>query len=390
MRTVRLVFIGLLLALPLLCEIYYVSPAGKAENDGTSARPWPSVQFALAAVGGGHTIILRAGEYPGPIYIPKTAAGTAYNRTVIQAEKKWKALIIGSVTHGVYTADGTDYVTFDGLEVAGALDDGIKMNGNFGEVRNCWVHGSGAMGISAHTKNGWVIERNLVEFNGQNPQFHHGLYVDGDSFIIRDNIVRHNSGYGMQVYPAASNGRIENNLVYGHFRKAGLILQSPKQGGNNVVSNNTFADNAAGAISLSNANTETIVNNILVTTGAPPIVMNAASKDVRFSYNLCQPACTFEGEGNLEGDPLFAYPLRGAYYLLASSPAIGNGKKEMAPPADFWGRLRNLDIRPDLGAFCFVPYFSTDASRAAWYSGYSYRFSRNSGQDMPDLWASPE
>ncbi len=31
--------------------------------------------------------------------------------------------------------------------------------------------------------------------------------------IIRDNIVRHNAGYGMQVYPSASNGYIMNNVV---------------------------------------------------------------------------------------------------------------------------------------------------------------------------------
>ncbi len=60
---------------------------------------------------------------------------------------KWKAIVVGSNTHGVYTADNTNWVIFDGLEVSGANDDGIKMQGDYGVVRNCYVHGSGSMGV---------------------------------------------------------------------------------------------------------------------------------------------------------------------------------------------------------------------------------------------------
>lgn len=386
MLSKSLIAVCLMIA-PSFGATYYVSPKGTVDNDGTSERPWPSVQYALDKVGGGNTFILKAGIYPGPIAISKAYSGQPDSPTVIKSEVKWKAIVVGSSTHGVYTADNANWVVFDGLEVSGATDDGIKMQGDYGVVRNCYVHGSGSMGLSAHGKKGWTMERNLLEFNGQNPQFHHGIYADGDTFTIRDNIVRHNAGYGMQVYPSASNGYIMNNVVYGQPRKAGIILQSPKGGGHNVVANNTIADNVGGGISLSNSDTEVVISNIVTTASATPIVMNSASKNVWFANNLCQPACGVEGDGNITGDPLFVYTMRGAYYLMPGSPAIAAGKLELSAAQDFWGLTRKE--KPDLGAFSYLQYMSTDASRSTWYSGYAYRFSLNSGQNIPDLWTLP-
>jgi hypothetical protein len=367
---------------------YYVSLQGTVDGDGSAGKPWPSVEVALSEVGGGHTIVVKAGRYAGGITIPKSASGTPAAPTIIQSEVKWGAVVLGSASHGITSADGADYVVIDGFEVTGALADGIKMQGNYGVVRNCWVHGSTAMGISAHTRAGWTIERNLIEFNGQNPQFHHGIYADGDRFVIRDNIIRHNAGYGIQAYPAASNGYIMNNLVYGHARKHGLILQSGSGGGKNVVSNNTFADNAGGGINISNGNVEAVVNNIITAAGAP-ISMNSGSKNVWFAYNLCQPGCGGEGEGNLTGDPQFSAPMKGAYVLTANSPAIEAGNYALSPAQDFWGNTRKPGAVVDLGALPFCKYLTLDASRSDWYSGYAYRYSLNRGQEMPDLWTLP-
>ena len=67
---------------------YYVATDGKPENDGSAARPWPSVEFALSRAGGGHTILLKPGIYRGPIEIQKRFAGTEAQPTVIKAEVK--------------------------------------------------------------------------------------------------------------------------------------------------------------------------------------------------------------------------------------------------------------------------------------------------------------
>ena len=46
----------LMLASESYAATYYVATDGAASNDGSSARPWPSVNHALAQVGGGHVI----------------------------------------------------------------------------------------------------------------------------------------------------------------------------------------------------------------------------------------------------------------------------------------------------------------------------------------------
>ena len=86
-------------AIPVFGDTYYVSTTGKEGNDGSADKPWPSVETALAKAGAGHTIIMKAGLYRGPITIAKTAAGTAEHPTIIQAETNWKAVIFVSPQH---------------------------------------------------------------------------------------------------------------------------------------------------------------------------------------------------------------------------------------------------------------------------------------------------
>lgn len=209
----------------------YVATDGKAENDGSQAKPWPSVEHALAKMGGGHTIIVKSGLYRGPIQIAKQFAGTRERPTVIQSEVKWKVVIMGAEYHVISNSDGCDWVTIDGFEVMGGRYDGVKLNGDHNVVRNCWVHNNKSMGIAMHNQKGGVIENNLIEFNGSHIQFEHGVYTDGDGLTVRGNIVRHNASYGLHLYPSIKNSQIENNLVYGQVRRRGIIVACPAGGG---------------------------------------------------------------------------------------------------------------------------------------------------------------
>ena len=71
-------------------------------------------------------------------------------------------------------------IVLDGFEVSGARASGVSMNTDFGTVRNCWVHNNDHMGIPRTDHRGVRIEANLIEFNGCNIQFHHGVYADGE------------------------------------------------------------------------------------------------------------------------------------------------------------------------------------------------------------------
>ena len=254
------------IAMAANAETYYIATDGKADNDGSKEKPWHSVEYALSKVGGGHTIIVKPGIYRGPVRIAKQYAGTKENPTIIKSEVKWKAVIVGAPYHVISNGDGCDWVVIDGFEVMGARYDGVKMNGDYNTVRNCWVHNNAHMGVAMHNQKGGVIENNLIEFNGSHVQFHHGVYASGDRLTIRANIIRHNAGYGLHLYSSIKNSVIANNLVYGHARKPGIIVACPSGGGKNIIVNNTVALNN-GAISIWDGNGEVVVNNILVADG---------------------------------------------------------------------------------------------------------------------------
>ena len=90
------VFLVLATTIAAAAATGYVATDGKAENDGSRAKPWPSVEHALSRLGGGHTILVSPGVYRGPIQIAKQFAGTRERPTVIQSEVKWKAVIMGA------------------------------------------------------------------------------------------------------------------------------------------------------------------------------------------------------------------------------------------------------------------------------------------------------
>jgi len=365
-------------------ETYYVATEGREDGDGSKEKPWPSVEWALSQVGGGHTIVVRPGLYRGPLEIAREYAGTKERPTIIQSEVKWQAIVVGAPYHVISNADGCDWVVIDGFQAQGARYDGIKMNGDYNVVRNCWVHNNQAMGVAMHNQTGGVIENNLIEFNGSHIQFDHGIYADGDGLLLRGNVVRHNASYGLHLYPALKNSVIVNNLVYGQVRRRGIIVACPEGGGQNQIVNNTVVEDQP--LTIWNGNGEVVVNNVLVAREGEPVAFNEQTRNVLVDYNLCVPLSAHQGPHGVTGDPLFVEPGRGLFWLRPDSPAIGRGSPEHAPDTDFWGRPRAPDRPPDLGAFPFVPALASKEARARWEYGWTY-FRHGEGGTIPDFWA---
>lgn len=333
-----------------------------------------STPFQRSA-GAGRSYSCR-GSTGGPVRVGRAYAGTEERPTVLKAEAKWKAVIVGAPDHGISNGDDCAWFVVEGFEVLGARSTGVKLNGDHNAVRDCWVHNNGHMGISAHGKKGTVIEGNLVEFNGQHVQLHHGLYVSGEGITIRRNVVRHNAAYGLHLYSRIADSRVEQNVVAGHARKAGILVACPEGGGRNVVVHNTLADNQGG-IEVWRGDGETVANNIVLVRDGAPLVLTNGSRNVR-------------QEGNFtSGDPKFVDPAHGVYWLKAASPAIGSGAAGFAPRLDFWGRAVPKDRPADAGAFVYEPNL-----RAPWApSRWPYAFGWTPGDERggpPDFWAAPD
>ena len=67
---IRYVMLLTLVALACLCgsacaTTYYVAMTGDDGNPGTEAQPWATLQYAVASVSPGDTIIVQEGTYVG-------------------------------------------------------------------------------------------------------------------------------------------------------------------------------------------------------------------------------------------------------------------------------------------------------------------------------------
>lgn len=378
-----MVVVLFLMAHAVMAETYYVATDGKTDFSGSKDKPWPSVGYALSKVGAGHTIIVRPGLYHGPIWIAERFAGTEQKPTVIKSEVKWQAVIVGAEYHVISNAGNCDWLTIDGFEVMGGRYDGIKMNGDYNIVRNCWVHNNKSMGIAMHNRKGGIIENNLIEFNGDHIQFDHGVYASGEGLIIRNNIVRHNASFGLHLYPSIKSSHVANNLVYGQVRRRGIIVACPEGGGRNTIINNTVVENQP--LAIWNGNVETVANNILVSDGQDVFSFDENTQNILMDYNLCTPKSDRQGPHGLTGNPGFVDPGKGVFWLRQDSPAIGKGSVQYAPAADFWSRPHKKDKSPDIGCFEFRPALAEEQIRADWDYGWAYhRHGNNVG--LPDPW----
>lgn len=371
-------------------ETYYVAPDGVESNSGSQEEPWPSVNYALERVGGGHTILVRPGFYSEPISVPSSAAGTAERPTIIQSEVKWKAVISSTKGHGISTDLGCHWVVIDGFEVMSAGGDGIWVGGDETVVRNCYVHNSVRMGLCAPGRNGTVIERNLIEYNGQSPSHHHGIQASGSRLTIQANILRHNAGVGLYTQGGIAASIIAYNLIHGHHGDTAQVrIFSRKQGGANRFVHNTVVGNRE-AVCFHNSRGDRVFNNILIA-GREFDAIRVIGKraTIQADHNLCVPRSPYDGLHTLSADPQFVDPGRATYWLKTDSPAIGKGALEWALPTDFWGRKRPESQPPDLGAFAYSLYLTTEAARSDWHFQWPYRYAEGPGYDVPDFWKPP-
>ncbi len=334
---------------------YFVSPSGSPTNSGIETSPWPSVGFALSNAVGGDIITLLPGTYVEPVIVE--LSGTAEHPTVIRSQRKWEAIIQGSPSHGIYIADGVSNVVIEGLQVAAAAIDGVKV-GSYATVRNCWIHNSAGQGISAHRSRGTLLERNLIEHNGTDPVFDHGIYLSGTNDVVRCNIIRWNKCYGCQFYADAPASTAEcqfyNNLVYSN--RNALAVWSPS-GQTNYIFNNTLLSDRY--VLRANYGTLCVSNNILVGPSARRIFSAEDGAEIRADYNLISASGRRRGSHDVMANhPGFVHTDRGLFWLVADSPARGMAAEWIAPPVDFFGRERKRVL--DAGAFQYRVHLTRD------------------------------
>jgi len=257
----RRMILSLSMAYALVCcgaaagRTLYLSPSGDDNSAVEHGATFRSLAGVLPHLWGGDTLIIENGRYQGGVYIRRGCKPEA--PLVIKARGPY-AIIMGSGDQrdGV-TLNDCYNVILDGLQVHGATRGGIVLShSRFVTVRNCTAFNNGKWGIFTDHTADFLLEGN--ECFGSRRE--HGIYHSnsGDNFIIRNNVLHHNSGCGIHVNGdpeyggdgVISFGIIEGNICYKNGRPLGGAGINMTHVQDVIVRNNLLYDNYAGGITF--------------------------------------------------------------------------------------------------------------------------------------------
>ena len=200
---------------PTPLRTFYVAPGGDDEAPGNADEPWGDLQTALCRLRSGDRLVLRAGEYKGPI---------AIDGDCVSADGRGPIEVVGEP--GANIVSGPAPVS-DGL---GFWNPILLLNRGGWQLRNLVIDGADYGGIGLQ-----VLERgsrselrdivikeasyaslsvgpNVRELEATNIVMRHGQYVDGNvthgllllggcaAITLRNSFIHHNSGDGVQIW----------------------------------------------------------------------------------------------------------------------------------------------------------------------------------------------
>ena len=219
---------------------YYVSPIGSDTGNGSSSRPWATLQRADAVVRPGDIVTVLDGTYRGDVTL--TSSGTAEHPITYKAQNKWRAKLVGTGK-----GDGSAVIRLSGghtiiqdFDVTGSNANGIILAyaGNiasFNKAIGNYVHdmttpcdsnsgtaietggGDNYSGITHNDMIGNLIV-NITPYNGcVGGHKSSGLYAEVPYSVIAHNVVI-NAGYAIQSWHAASHVTIYGNTLVNNLR----------------------------------------------------------------------------------------------------------------------------------------------------------------------------
>lgn len=359
--------------------IYYVAPSGSSSNTGLSTNsPW-ILRKGIFHLGPDVTVIMMSGAYAGPVTIYNITNGTAGHPATLKSQTKWGAVIANSTKYGiqVWNASNTPaYLILDGLCVSNSAGNGIWVLNPKCTVRNCWLVNNGGFGLNIEHSNS-VVEYNLIELSGHgvgSSSAGHGIYISDQNSIIHGNVIRHNGGFGMQLYTRYSsnywqNGnQIYNNVFQSDKSTAALAVYGADDTGGSGThpgTNSIIGNTIIGGLQLEYG-TACVTNNIILPSSGHSTIpiwdptahvavflgnYNLGTNTLLSSNTLAGNGCanTYGLNDVVTNTAGFVSSGFGLYYLRADSPARGAAFPTGCRPVDFFGNAQSSVT--DIGAF---------------------------------------
>lgn len=337
---------------------YYVSTGGSDSNSGSSSAPWATIQHAANVAKAGSVVHVASGTYGA---VTTSISGTSTARIRFVSDVKWGAKIRTTGVSQMWYNTG-NYIDIMGFDISGDGRLGILNMGSFVRIIGNNVHNipasctsSGGAGIdnANYSASDDDIIGNVVHDIG-NPTVQcysvQGIYHSNLRGHILNNISYRNEAWGIQLWHAANNVVISNNLVFQNGAGGIVVGDGDSPGGvtddyttvsNNIVMDNHSTWGSGRAIYESGATgTHNKYLNNLIWNNTQGIVLQNGLQDVN-TINADPQLVNYQPNGS------------GDYRLQSTSRAINSGTTSGMPPKDFDGAPRPFSTGPDRGPYEF-------------------------------------
>jgi hypothetical protein len=383
-------------------SVHYVSASGSDSGSGSQSSPWATVQRAVEKSRPGETILVRGGTYQESevwLRADHRHCGEPGKLLTIKAYQNETPLFVNSGRPFIVECD---YIRIEGLHFTNGKSIGIRgINRDTVQLVNNVFSGSGyawdAIGGNGHNI---LLEGNVCDIQGNasvGTQGHCYYISHGSNIIIRNNIARGMTGYGIHVFDQRRGEDkpgferlikdviIEGNVVSNSLERAGIILAAYDHARienviirNNVVYNNatsgiyipglvsavkilnnTVYGNRGAALSVygtgSEVNNVIVKNNIFASDSANHVTNDKNNTTISLENNLYWPGrpklVKITDISSITGDPRFVNAAKADFHLLPGSAAIDKGSTLADVSVDKDGQKRPVGAAFDLGAF---------------------------------------